>query len=161
MEFEGSCPQDAVGVVVLKGLSLNFSINKGERICILWSVLDLQVFGTWMYRYCPLFMELKVHLQIIPHKSERWKHGSTNFQNWHLQQVFVLTDTVHALIRTSFGARLMAALLGDIYPAVIPCWPPFACTDRLLLLLLTRTGDCLLEGLNNLYVSQKIAMNMC
>ncbi|KAJ6976491.1 hypothetical protein NC653_028587 [Populus alba x Populus x berolinensis] len=26
-------------------------------------------------------MELKVHLQIIPHKSERWKHGSTNFQN--------------------------------------------------------------------------------
>jgi len=68
-----------------------------------------------------------------------------------------------ALIRTSFVARLMAAVLGDIYPAVIPCYlvnliligPPFACTDRLFLLLLTRTGDCLLEGLSNLYVSQK------
>ena len=72
----------------------------------------------------------------------------------------------------------MAAVLGDIYPAIIPCWlinliligPPFACTDRLLLLLLTRTGDCVLEGLSNLCVSQKkkkhfiaekIAMNMC
>ncbi|KAJ6979735.1 hypothetical protein NC653_027774 [Populus alba x Populus x berolinensis] len=29
--------------------SLSFSINKGEPIFI-WS--DLQVFGTWMYRYC-------------------------------------------------------------------------------------------------------------
>uniref|UniRef100_U7DYJ1 Uncharacterized protein n=1 Tax=Populus trichocarpa TaxID=3694 RepID=U7DYJ1_POPTR len=79
-------------------------------------------------------MELKVHLQIFPHKSERWKHG-----------IFELTDTVHDLIRTSFASRLMAAVLGDIYPAIIPCWlinfiltgPPFACTDRLLLLLLT------------------------
>jgi len=35
--------------------SFSFSINKGEAIFI-WSVLDLQVFGTWMYRYCPLFM---------------------------------------------------------------------------------------------------------
>jgi hypothetical protein len=59
----------------------------------------------------------------------------------------------------------MAAVLGDIYPAIIPCClvnliligPPFACTDRLLLLLLTRTGDCVLEveGLSNLCVSQK------
>ncbi|KAJ6976473.1 hypothetical protein NC653_028569 [Populus alba x Populus x berolinensis] len=30
------------------------------------------------------------------------------------QQVFGLTDTVHALIRTFFAARLMAAVLGDI-----------------------------------------------
>ncbi|KAJ6881342.1 hypothetical protein NC651_028033 [Populus alba x Populus x berolinensis] len=30
--------------------------------------------------------------------------------------VVVLKDTVHALIRTSFAARLMAAVLGDIYP---------------------------------------------
>ena len=34
----------------------------------------------------------------------------------------MLTDTVHALIRTSFVARLMAAVLGDIYPSIIPCW---------------------------------------
>jgi hypothetical protein len=75
----------------------------------------------------------------------------------------MLTDTVHALIRTSFVARLMAAVLGDVYPAIIPCWlinliligSPFACTDRLFLLLLTRIRDCLLEGLSNLYVSQK------
>ncbi|KAJ6887717.1 hypothetical protein NC652_028865 [Populus alba x Populus x berolinensis] len=33
--------------------------------------------------------------------------------NLHLK-VFALTDTVHALIRTSFAARLMAAVLGDI-----------------------------------------------
>ncbi|KAJ6976511.1 hypothetical protein NC653_028602 [Populus alba x Populus x berolinensis] len=63
MEFEGSCPQDTLGLILLKGLSLNFSINKGERL------------------------------------------------------VVVLTDTVHALIRTSFVARLMAAVLGDIYPS--------------------------------------------
>ena len=68
--------------------SFSFSINKGEPIFIC-SVLDFQVFGTWMYRYCPLFMwcwiymELKVHLQVFPHKSERWKHGSINFQIWH------------------------------------------------------------------------------
>ncbi|KAJ6881188.1 hypothetical protein NC651_027904 [Populus alba x Populus x berolinensis] len=48
-------------------------------------------------------MELKIRLQIFPHKSERWKH-----------LLFVLTDTVHALIKTSFAARLMAAILGDI-----------------------------------------------
>ncbi|KAJ6976488.1 hypothetical protein NC653_028584 [Populus alba x Populus x berolinensis] len=63
MEFEGSCPQDTVGLVVLKGLSLSASTREN---------LDL---------------------------------------------VFELTDTVHALIRTSFVARLMAAVLGDIYPS--------------------------------------------
>jgi hypothetical protein len=31
----------------------------------------------------------------------------------------------------------------------------FACIDKLLLLLLAITRDCLLEGLNNLYVSRK------
>jgi hypothetical protein len=61
----------------------------------------------------------------------------------------VLKDAVHALIRTSFVARLMAAVLGDIYLAYK------LNTDRFLLLLLARTGDSLLEGLSNLYVSQK------
>ncbi|KAJ6881241.1 hypothetical protein NC651_027948 [Populus alba x Populus x berolinensis] len=61
MEFEGSCPQlDAVGLVVLKGLSLS--------------------------------------------ASTRENHSS----------VFALTDTIHALIRTFFAARLMATVLGDI-----------------------------------------------
>ncbi|KAJ6886646.1 hypothetical protein NC651_027111 [Populus alba x Populus x berolinensis] len=61
--------------------SLSSSINKGEPI-FTWSVLDHQVFGTWMYRDCVVLnMELKVYLQIFPHKSECWKHGSINFQN--------------------------------------------------------------------------------
>ncbi|KAJ6881270.1 hypothetical protein NC651_027973 [Populus alba x Populus x berolinensis] len=61
MEFEGSCPQlDAVGLVLLKGLSLS--------------------------------------------ASTRENHSS----------VFALIDTVHALIRTFFTARLIAAVLGDI-----------------------------------------------
>jgi hypothetical protein len=30
MEFEGSCPQDAVGLVVLKGLSLSASTRENE-----------------------------------------------------------------------------------------------------------------------------------
>ncbi|KAJ6881204.1 hypothetical protein NC651_027919 [Populus alba x Populus x berolinensis] len=30
MEFEGSCPQDAVGLVVLKGLSLSASTRKNQ-----------------------------------------------------------------------------------------------------------------------------------
>ncbi|KAJ6976476.1 hypothetical protein NC653_028572 [Populus alba x Populus x berolinensis] len=30
-------------------------------------------------------------------------------------------SAIHALIRTSFVARLMAAVLGDIYPSIIPC----------------------------------------
>ncbi|KAJ6886667.1 hypothetical protein NC651_027130 [Populus alba x Populus x berolinensis] len=40
--------------------------------------------------------------------SERWKH-----------QVFVLTDAVHALITIFFVARLMTAVLGDIYPSIM------------------------------------------
>ncbi|KAJ6976493.1 hypothetical protein NC653_028587 [Populus alba x Populus x berolinensis] len=63
MEFEGSCPQDTVGLVVLKGLSLSASTREN---------LDVQC---------------------------------------------MLTDTVHALIRTFFVARLMTAVLGDIYPS--------------------------------------------
>ncbi|KAJ6881260.1 hypothetical protein NC651_027965 [Populus alba x Populus x berolinensis] len=44
MEFEVSCTQlDVVGLVVLKGLSLYLSINKGEPLFIC-SVLYLQVF---------------------------------------------------------------------------------------------------------------------
>ncbi|KAG6752599.1 hypothetical protein NC651_027917 [Populus alba x Populus x berolinensis] len=63
MEFEGSYPQDTVGLVVLTGISLSASTREN---------LDL---------------------------------------------VVVLTDTVNALIRTSFIARLMAVVLGDIYPS--------------------------------------------
>jgi hypothetical protein len=56
----------------------------------------------------------------------------------------------------------MGTVLGDIYPSM-PGWliililirSPFACIDKLLLLLLARTRDCLLEGLNNLYVYRK------
>ncbi|KAJ6976544.1 hypothetical protein NC653_028633 [Populus alba x Populus x berolinensis] len=53
----------------------------------------------------------------------------------------------------------MAAVLGDIdlpryysllaYKLNTNWTPPFACTDRLLLLLLTRTGGCVLERLSN------------
>ena len=74
----------------------------------------------------------------------------------------MLIDTVCALIRTSLVARLMGTVLGDIYPSM-PGWliililirSSFACIDKLLLSLLAITRDCLLEGLNNLYVSRK------
>jgi len=78
------------------------------------------------------------------------------------KSIHVLIDTVCALIRTSLVARLMGTVLGDIYPSM-PGWliililirSSFACIDKLLLLLLAITRDCLLEGLNNLYVSRK------
>uniref|UniRef100_B9ND12 Uncharacterized protein n=1 Tax=Populus trichocarpa TaxID=3694 RepID=B9ND12_POPTR len=68
--------------------SFSFSINKGEPIFI-WSVLDLQVFDRNLdvrilsTLRVVLNIEVKVHLQISPHKEscERWKHGSANFQN--------------------------------------------------------------------------------
>ncbi|KAJ6887718.1 hypothetical protein NC652_028866 [Populus alba x Populus x berolinensis] len=75
MEFEGSCPQDTVGLVVLKGLSLSASTREN---------LDL---------------------------------------------VVVLIDTVHALIRTSFVARLMAAVLGDICPSHLVLWEVYVAVD--------------------------------
>ncbi|KAJ6881213.1 hypothetical protein NC651_027925 [Populus alba x Populus x berolinensis] len=73
MEFEGSCTQlDAVGLVVLKGLSLSASTRENHS-----SVFELtdtvhalirtffaarlmaanrKVFGTWIFRYCLIFM---------------------------------------------------------------------------------------------------------
>ncbi|KAJ6881178.1 hypothetical protein NC651_027896 [Populus alba x Populus x berolinensis] len=35
MEFEGSCPQDAVGLVVLKGLSLSASTGENQSSFVL------------------------------------------------------------------------------------------------------------------------------
>ena len=35
MEFEGSCPQDAVGLVVLKGLSLSASTRENQSSFVL------------------------------------------------------------------------------------------------------------------------------
>ncbi|KAJ6916855.1 hypothetical protein NC652_019314 [Populus alba x Populus x berolinensis] len=60
MEFEGSC--NTVGLVVLRGLSLSASTRENQ------SSFGLSLTSGCTYRYCP-------------HKSERWKHGSTNFQN--------------------------------------------------------------------------------
>ncbi|KAJ6976518.1 hypothetical protein NC653_028608 [Populus alba x Populus x berolinensis] len=134
MEFEGSCPQDTVGLVVLKGLSLSASTRENlDLVVVLTDTVHALIRTSFVARLMAAVLgdiypshssELKVHLQIFPHKSERWKHGSTNFQKltfW--QQVFELTDTVPALIRTSFAACPMATVSGtSIYPAIIPCW---------------------------------------
>jgi len=56
MEFEGSCTQlDAVGLVVLKGLSLSASTRENQSSFGL-SLTSKSSIGTLMYRYCPLFM---------------------------------------------------------------------------------------------------------
>ncbi|KAJ6881271.1 hypothetical protein NC651_027973 [Populus alba x Populus x berolinensis] len=56
MEFEGSCPQlDAVGLVLLKGLSLSASTRENHSSFGL-SFTSKCLIGTWMYRWCRLFM---------------------------------------------------------------------------------------------------------
>ena len=78
------------------------------------------------------------------------------------KSIYVLIDTVCALIRTSLVARLMGTVLGDNHPPM-PGWliililirSSFACTDKLLLLFLTRRRDCLVDGLYNLCASRK------
>ncbi|KAJ6976468.1 hypothetical protein NC653_028564 [Populus alba x Populus x berolinensis] len=62
MEFEGSCTQDAVGSVLLKGLFLSASTRENQSSFGLSTSKSL---------------ELKVHLQIFPHKTRLM--GSVRF----------------------------------------------------------------------------------
>ncbi|KAJ6881221.1 hypothetical protein NC651_027929 [Populus alba x Populus x berolinensis] len=55
----GSCTQDAVGSVLLKGLSLSASTREKQ------SSFGLQVFGTWMYRYCPLLVNALIRIFFV------------------------------------------------------------------------------------------------
>ncbi|KAJ6980913.1 hypothetical protein NC653_024322 [Populus alba x Populus x berolinensis] len=49
MEFEGSCTQlDAVGLVVLKGLSLSASTRENESAFCDLSLTSKSSIGTWM-----------------------------------------------------------------------------------------------------------------
>jgi len=95
MEFESSCPQDTVGLVVLKVFLFQHQQGRTNLHFVIchWPL------------HVVLNMELKVRLQIFPHKEscERWKHGSTNSQNWHflckflnIHSSFTIVGKIHS-----------------------------------------------------------------
>ncbi|KAG6752598.1 hypothetical protein POTOM_042617 [Populus tomentosa] len=119
MEFEGSCPQDAVGLVVLKGISLSASTRENQSSFVLSLTSKSSELGCLSLSTSTRENHSSFGLSFTSKSSEL---GCMDIVvlNMELKQVFVLTDTVHALIRTFFVARLMAAVLEDIYPAIIP-----------------------------------------